>query len=125
MAASSRPATVFVPADDNRDSERPRSDRHLGSSAAALVALLLLLAAAAFADERDDVEKLKAFRDLNPDRPVTGHSIQWHLGYFEFRALGMDWRIFYLPLLAPLPGSGFQNTANIPNAFEQTQTPYA
>jgi hypothetical protein len=27
--------------------------------------------------------------------------------------------------MAPLPGSGFQNTAKIPNPFELTQTPYA
>jgi hypothetical protein len=88
-----------------------------------VLALALLAATSAFAD--DDAEKLKAFRDLNPDRPATGHAVQWHLGYVEFRALGMDWRIFYLPILPPVPGSGFQNTAKIPNAFDLTQTPYA
>jgi len=88
-----------------------------------LALVLLLASAAAFAE--DDAEKLKAFRELNPDRPATGHAVQWHLGYVEFRALGMDWRIFYLPIMAPLPGSGMQNTGKLPNPFDLTQTPYA
>jgi len=90
-----------------------------------LIVLFLLAATAALADEHDDAEKLKAFRDLNPDRPRTGHDVQWRLGYVTFRALGMDWRIFYLPILPALPGSGMQNTAKIPNPLELTQTPYS
>ena len=89
------------------------------------LAVVLFAAATTTAFADDDAEKLKAFRDLNPDRPATGHAVQWHLGYVEFRALGMDWRIFYLPIMAPLPGSGFQNTGKLPNAFDLTQTPYA
>jgi hypothetical protein len=86
---------------------------------------LLLLATGAFAD--DDAEKLKAWRDLNPDdRPATvGKRVEWHAGYVEIHALGTDFRIFYLPFLAPLPGARLEDGAKIPNAFELTGTPYA
>jgi len=43
----------------------------------------------------------------------------------EFRGLGMQWRIFYLPLLVPLAGSGIQNTAKVPNPLELSGTPIA
>lgn len=89
----------------------------------AVALAILLVAAAAFAE--DDTEKLKVFRELNPDRPATDHRIHWHTGYLEFRALGMNWRIFYLPLAAPLPGARLEDGAKIPNPFELTGTPYA
>ena len=41
--------------------------------------------------------------------------VQWHIGWMEFRAFGMQWRIFYLPITVPLAGSGLNNVANIPN----------
>ena len=85
---------------------------------------LLLLATAAFAD--DDAEKLKAWRDLNPDdRPAVKRGVEWHPGYVEIHALGTDFRIFYLPFLAPLPGARLEDGAKIPNPFELTGTPYA
>jgi hypothetical protein len=91
-----------------------------------LIAALLLIATAAFADERDDAEKLKAFRDLNPDdRQASQRRVTWHAGYLELHALGMDWRIFYLPILAPLPGARLEDAGKIPNPFELTGTPYA
>ncbi len=91
-------------------------------SAAALA--LLLIATAAFGD--DDAEKLKAWRDLNPDdRPASQRRVEWHTGYVELHALGADWRIFYLPFLAPLPGARLEDGAKIPNPFELTGTPYA
>jgi hypothetical protein len=37
----------------------------------------------------------------------------------------MDWRIMYLPLLAPLPGARLEDEGKIPNAFEQLGMPYA
>jgi len=91
----------------------------------ALVVALLAAAAVASAQTADDAQKLKVFHDLNPDRPATDHRIHWHEGYFEFRALGMNWRIFYLPLAAPLPGARLEDGAKIPNPFELTGTPYA
>jgi hypothetical protein len=86
---------------------------------------LLLFATAAFAD--DNAEKLKAWRDLNPDdRPASqGRRVEWHTGYVEIHVLGTDFRIFYLPLLAPLPGARLEDAAKIPNPFELTGTPYA
>jgi len=58
-----------------------------------------------------------------PDHLPPGR-IQWHLGWMEFRALGMKWRIFYLPIAVPLAGSGLQNVANVPNPLEMTGTPF-
>ena len=85
----------------------------------------IFLATTAFAQTADDAEKLKAFRDLNPDRPATDRRVEFHTGFVEFHAWGMDWRIFYLPLLAPLPGARLEDGAKIPNPFELTGTPYA
>src|SRR5437764_5717142 len=45
--------------------------------------------------------------------------IQWHIGWMEFRALGMQWHIVYLPIAMPLAGSGMQDVANVPNALQQ------
>jgi hypothetical protein len=59
-----------------------------------------------------------------PDHLPPGR-IQWHIGWMEFRGLGMEWRIFYLPIVMPLAGSGMQDVAKIPNALELTGTPFA
>ena len=73
-----------------------------------------------------DAEKLKAWRDLNPDdRPASKQRVEWHTGYVEIHALGTDFRIFYLPFLAPLPGARLEDAGKIPNPFELTGTPYA
>jgi len=86
----------------------------------------LFLATSAYAQSADDAEKLKAFRDLNPDRSaIADHRVHFHTGFIEFHAMGMDWRIFYLPILAPLPGARLEDGAKIPNPFELTGTPYA
>ena len=91
-----------------------------------LAFLLVAAAATAFADQRDDAEKLKAFRDLNPDdRRASDRRVEFHVGYIEIHALGTDFRIFYLPFIAPLPGARLEDSAKIPNPFELTGTPYA
>jgi len=41
-------------------------------------------------------------------------------GVIEFRALGMDWRISFLPFFAPLPGSVPGTTHVLPDAFSMT-----
>jgi len=92
------------------------------------VLLLLALAAAAAAQEPTYTaeEKLKMFRTLNVDAHAKdSRRVEWHVGYVEFHVLGMDWRFFYLPILAPLPGSRLQDNATVPNAFDLTRTPYA
>ena len=85
---------------------------------------LLLFATSLLAD--DDAEKLKTWRDLNPDdRPASKRRVEMHPGYVEIHALGTDFRIFYLPFLAPLPGARLEDAGKIPNPFELTGTPYA
>lgn len=54
-----------------------------------------------------------------PDHLPPGR-IQWHIGWMEFGALGMHWRVFYLPIAVPLAGSGLNNVAKIPNPLEMT-----
>ena len=125
MAATSRSAAVRVVQGDVRGAKRPRAHKNRAAAAIAL-ALCLVFAAVAFADQRDDAEKLKAFRDLNPDnRAASDRRVEFHTGYVELRYFGMNWRIFYLPLLAPLPGARLEDGAKIPNPFELTGTPYA
>src|SRR5439155_25397716 len=94
----------------------------------AAVLLLLALAAAAAAQEPTYTaeEKLKMFRTLNVDAHAKdSRRGEWHVGYVEFHVLGMDWRFFYLPTLAPLPGSRLPDHATVPNAFDPTRTPDA
>jgi hypothetical protein len=59
-----------------------------------------------------------------PDHLPPGR-IQWHLGWMEFRGLGMQWRIVYLPIVVPLAGSGLNNTGRVPNPIEMARTPVA
>ncbi|HEY6842673.1 MAG TPA: hypothetical protein VI391_00765 [Thermoanaerobaculia bacterium] len=127
MATVTRAASVCVASNNAGSSERARADRNRHSTAAWLLfAFLALFATVALADDRDDAEKLKAFRQLNPDtRTLQKHGVEFHAGYVELHYFGMDWRIFYIPLLAPLPGARLEDEARIPNAFEQLGMPYA
>ena len=131
MAATSRSASVLVSAHDAGDPERSGVDRNRDSPASwirlAACALLVVFAAVAHADDKDDAAKLKAFRDLNPDnsKSAPDRRVEFHAGYVELHYFGMDWRILYLPLLAPLPGARLEDGAKIPNPFELTGTPYA
>ena len=96
-----------------------------------LTATLLLIASATFAQQqtttrpdysRDALLRFAAGNEIKmsplPDHLPPGR-IQWHIGWFEFRGLGMEWRVIYFPL-APLAGSGFQNVAKVPNPLELT-----
>jgi hypothetical protein len=95
----------------------------------------LLIASAILADEpsakpdysREALLHFVTSNDIKmsplPDHLPPGR-IQWHHGWVEFRALGMLWRIFYLPILTPLAGSGLQNAANVPNPLEMIGTPF-
>ena len=87
----------------------------------AVVALLLAAASAAFANEgpRADYSRAALFRLFSPS---PGH-LQWHAGYIDFRALGVHWRVLYLPLAKPVVR--IEDEATIPNPFELTGTPYA
>jgi len=59
-----------------------------------------------------------------PDHLPPG-GIQWHVGWLQFRGLGMNWRVVYLPIAVPLAGSGLQNVARVPNPVEMAQAPIA
>ena len=50
--------------------------------------------------------------DLVPPR-----NVHFGFGTVEFRALGMQWRIGFLPFLAPFPGSVPGTTNHMPDAF--------
>ena len=88
-----------------------------------LAGLLLLVAVPALAEDpppppdysRDGIRRALTIQasDLPPMPEKRGH---FHFGYFEFRALGMDWRFVYLPIAAPLPGSGPQGARTMPTA---------
>jgi hypothetical protein len=58
-----------------------------------------------------------------PPRPEG--RVQWHFGFVEFRALGMNWRVIYLPILMPLAGSGMQNAAKLPDPIALANAPAA
>jgi hypothetical protein len=81
-----------------------------------IAVVLLLVATAALAD--DDAEKLKVFRQMNPDdRPAVPRRVEFHTGYLDIHALGTEFRIMYLPFLAPLPGARLEDGSNIPSPF--------
>ncbi|HKB80364.1 MAG TPA: hypothetical protein VKH35_11680 [Thermoanaerobaculia bacterium] len=96
---------------------------------AVLVAALCLLAGAALADEpqRTDYSEATLLRMFAPplDGQLPPGRVQWHSGWVEFRALHMNWRVFYLPLFAPLSSARLAAYSKIPNPFELTGTPYA
>jgi hypothetical protein len=107
---------------------------------APIVALAaLLIASAALADEpvtttQTDYSRnaLLHFVANNEIRmsPLPAHlpparHIRWHLGWMEFHALGMDWRIFYLPIAIPMAGTALHDIAKVPNALDLTGTPFA
>ena len=77
---------------------------------------------------RDALLHLVARNDIKMS-PLPAHlppgRIQWHFGWMEFRGLGMDWRIVYLPIAVPLAGSGLQNTGRVPNPLEMASSPIA
>jgi len=59
-----------------------------------------------------------------PDHLPPGR-IEWHFGWMQFRGLGMNWRVVYLPIALPLAGSGIQNVGRVPNPIEMARTPVA
>jgi hypothetical protein len=59
-----------------------------------------------------------------PDHLPPGR-IEWHFGWMQFRGLGMNWRVVYLPIVLPLAGSGIQNVGRVPNPIEMARTPVA
>ena len=94
------------------------------------VALLVcLLALPALADEKPDYSRenlLRLFAQHEIDLPPRPSArVQWHIGYVDFRALGMNWRVAYLPIMAPLPGTRMNETGRLPDPFALTNTAIA
>jgi len=91
---------------------------------ASCLLLALLLAAPAMAQ---DYSKPTLMRILSNtvEPPPRGHRIQHRFGLVEFRALGMDWRVSYLPIMMPLAGSRMTTSKEWPDAFSLTNTPIA
>jgi hypothetical protein len=94
-----------------------------------LALLACFLALPALADEPPDYSRQNLLRVFAPHEielpPRPPGRVQWHIGYFDFRALGMDWRIGYLPIAAPLPGTRLNETAKPPDPFALTNTSIA
>ena len=60
------------------------------------------------------------------ERPEREQNVKWSFGQVEFRAMGMRWRIGYLPFLVPLPGSYMDTTGwDLPDPFLLTGTEIA
>jgi len=93
----------------------------------------LLLAGSALAQDAitttptPDFSKPTLIRILRPEEVhvLPEHGVHWYFGSFEFGALGMLWRIKYLPFAAPLPGSVRGTTHVIPDAFTLNGTEFA
>jgi hypothetical protein len=106
--------------------------------AVVIAASFVIAATAAIAQERQNTAQPDYSRDALlhfvarneikmsplPDHLPPGR-IQWHFGWMEFRGLGMNWRIVYLPIAVPLAGSGLQNTGRVPNPVEMARSPIA
>src|SRR5688572_26635183 len=94
-------------------------------------ALTLALAATAVAQETPaadpDYTKPTLIRIFSVDDtpPPRERRIKHSFGAIEFRALGMDWRISYLPIAMPLAGSRMRTTNEWPDAFALTGTEFA
>src|SRR5215210_6382965 len=97
------------------------------ASASTLVFLAMAVSAAA-QEPRIDVsrENLQKFVASIPEPPPPRpRNVTFHAGAIEFRALGMRWRIAYLPILPPLPGTRPTTTREWPDPFALTQTSIA
>lgn len=57
--------------------------------------------------------------------PKRERRVKVRAGGVEFRALGMDWRIGFLPFLPPLVGSRNTTSKEWPDAFSLTGTEFA
>ncbi len=76
----------------------------------AILAILCLAAPAAFSQESPaqpdySREQLRHIFTSDPAPPGPQSNFHVGVGYVEFRALGAQWRLGFLPILAPLAGS--------------------
>jgi hypothetical protein len=67
---------------------------------------------------------MRLFRPEEP-RQAPERRFHWTFGGVEFRALNMRWRIAYLPILPPLPGSVPKTNREAIDPFVLTGTEFA
>lgn len=82
----------------------------------------------AFTQEADysqeQLDRTFAMRQIDlPERPEG--RVRYGFGYVDFRALGMDWRLIYLPIAMPLSGTRMGTTNEWPDPFALTSTAVA
>ena len=99
---------------------------------ALLIAAVLLAASGLRADEpqlKPDYSRESLRRTFSAHvielGPKPKPRVQFHIGAIEFRALGMDWRIIYLPIMLPLSGTRPGVTQELPDPFALTGTSIA
>lgn len=71
-----------------------------------------------------DENLMQLFRPEDP-RPAVERRVRWSFGGVEFRGLGTRWKIGYLPILWPLPGSVATTNRQMIDPFLLNQTEFA
>ena len=98
-------------------------ESRVGMALSVLVALSLPLSAGASSSSPDYSKRalLEVFQEDLRERPEPYRNLG--PGYVQFRALGSDFRLFFLPIMAPLAGT-FSSTSPTPmiDPFEVMQT---
>ncbi|HYI10188.1 MAG TPA: hypothetical protein VEK57_14100 [Thermoanaerobaculia bacterium] len=94
----------------------------------AAVVIATALAVPAFAQEidysREELNRVFSMHQIDlPPRPAP--NVRYGFGYVEFRALGMDWRLIYLPIAMPLSGTETDVTQTLPDPFALTGAHFA
>jgi len=99
--------------------------RRVGTTLSVLALFLLTLSAGGSTSSPDYSKEalLEVFRDDDRPRPEAYKHIG--PGYVQFRALGSDFRLFFLPIMAPLAGT-FSSTSPTPmiDPFEVMRTDF-
>lgn len=87
----------------------------------------LLLAATAAAAENTPVFTRSGMEEAalpwryvdSPIKPVDTRRVRWHVGWVELKTRFGGFRLIYLPIMPPIPGTfGSRNWQGTPNAFD-------
>ena len=93
----------------------------LALSALALTFATLSAGASSSSPDYSKEALLEVFSDDRREKPQPYKNVG--PGYVQFRALGSDFRLFFLPIMAPLAGTVSSNgSATFPDPFEHLQT---
>lgn len=73
---------------------------------------------------REELNRVFSMRQIDlPERP--GPRVKYGFAYVDFRALGMNWHVVYLPIAMPLSGSQLKTTNEWPDPFALTGSHFA